>query len=545
MSVIKVSAPKLKEKRILLPASKSISNRVLVIRALSAVKEGIFRQDLLSGRQAEVRNVSDCDDSRVVIQALGQLEAEQRHGTAGNGNTIDIGAAGTAMRFLSALLSVFPGVHTITGSERMRHRPIRLLADALRQLGADIEYTGEEGFPPLRITGKSLKGGRIRLAGNVSSQYVSALLMAGPVMQEGLELELTGKVVSRPYIDMTIAIMARFGVHVVTDEAAETLTMSVPPGGYTPTAYHVESDWSAASYWYEMVSLSTDDRASVILPGLMRDSLQGDSRVAEYFAPLGVRTEFLSDTDGTPYVRLSRTTVNLQLLVTPYTLNLVNQPDLAQTLVVTCCMLGIKFIFTGLESLKIKETDRMAALRTELAKLGFDVEEENGDTLIWKGGHTTSASKARLSDRQAIDTYQDHRMAMSFAPVAMRTGSISINNPEVVSKSYPNFWDDIPKSGTGGTDTECCGMHEVCEKDSLLTAVSRDIEYYDDEELDRFRGVKSDEYLPPEIEEFRYILDTMREDEVAGWIRSLTLRGVALPDELKDEVLMIIGERRQ
>ncbi|MBP3689442.1 MAG: 3-phosphoshikimate 1-carboxyvinyltransferase [Bacteroidaceae bacterium] len=536
MSVIKVAAPKLKDRRIVLPASKSISNRVLVISALSALHDGKFTLDNLH----EVKNISDCDDSQVVVNTLRQLYTGFRTGTSPADDTIDIGAAGTAMRFMTALLAVTHGTHTITGTERMRHRPVGILADALRRLGADIQYAGEPGYPPLRITGNKLKGGRIRLAGNVSSQYVSALLMAGPVMQEGLLLELTGKVVSRPYIDMTIAIMARFGVQVGTAAGSGevTLILSVPPGGYTPTPYHVESDWSAASYWYEMVSLSTDDGASVILPGLMRDSLQGDSRVAEYFAPLGVKTEFHIDTDGTPYVRLSRTAIKPRLLVAPYTLNLVNQPDLAQTLVVTCCILGIKFSFTGLESLKIKETDRMTALRTELAKLGFDVEEEDSGTLTWKGGRTAPSVKA-------IDTYQDHRMAMSFAPVAMRTGSITINDPDVVSKSYPTFWNDIPKAGSGAIDAECCGMHEVCEKDSLLTAVSRDIEYYEDEELDRFRGVKSDEYLPPEIEEFQDILETMREDEVAGWVRSLTLRGIALPDELKDEVLMIIGERRQ
>ena len=536
MSTIKITAPELRERRIILPASKSISNRVLAIRALSALRGGVFCSD----RLPELYNVSECDDSRVVINALERLAVENRDGASPEASRIDIGAAGTAMRFMTALLSVCPGVHVITGTERMMHRPIRLLVEALQQLGADVRYAGEEGFPPLRISGKPLKGGRICLAGNVSSQYVSALLMIGPVLQDGLTLELTGKVISRPYIDMTVAIMTQFGAQfgIADGRDGATLVLKVLPGGYKPVAYTVESDWSAASYWYEMVSLATDDRASVVLPGLTRNSLQGDSRVAEYFEPLGVKTEYLFDGDGKPYVRLSRVPVMPQLLVSPYMLNLVNQPDLAQTLVVTCCILGIKFRFTGLESLKIKETDRMAALCTELSKLGFDVEEENGDTLVWKGGRCISNSKA-------IDTYDDHRMAMAFAPVVMRTGSISINDPEVVSKSYPTFWNDIPKADENAVDAECCGMHEVCEKDSLLAAVSRNIEYYEDEELDRFRGVKSDEYLPPEIEEFQYVLETMREDEVAGWMRSLTLRGVALPDELKDEVLMIIGERRQ
>ena len=536
MSTIKVAAPELRDRRIILPSSKSISNRVLVIRALSALKDGSFS----SNRLPELQNISDCDDCRVVVKALEKLAGETGKGELPDGGFIDIGAAGTAMRFMTALLSVCPGMHTIDGTERMRHRPIRLLVEALQQLGADIRYTGDEGYPPLCISGKVLRGGRIRLAGNVSSQYVSALLMIGPVLQEGLFLELTGKIISRPYIDMTVAIMKQFGAQVSIVEGNDdtSLALNVLPGGYRPVMYMVEGDWSAASYWYEMVSLATDENASVVLPGLTYNSLQGDSRVAEYFEPLGVRTEYLNDKDGMPCVRLSRGPVRSQLLVSPYVLNLVNQPDLAQTLVVTCCILGIRFSFTGLESLKIKETDRMAALCTEMAKLGFEVEEENGDTLLWKGGRCISNSKA-------IDTYDDHRMAMAFAPVAMRTGSISINNPEVVSKSYPTFWNDIPKADESAVDAECCGMHDVCEKDSLLAAVSRDIEYYEDEELDRFRGVRSDEYLQPEIEEFQYVLETMREDEVAGWMRSLTLRGIALPDELRDEVLMIIGERRQ
>ena len=393
-----------------LPSSKSISNRALAIMALSGHHD----------RMPD--NVSDCDDTRVMIQWL-KTQPE----------VIDIGAAGTAMRFSSALLAVSEGTHVITGSERMRHRPISVLVDALRQLGAEIDYVEEQGFPPLRIKGHSqLKGGSLHLPGNVSSQYISALLMIGPAFSQGLTLHLDGEIISRPYINLTINMMRDFGAKVAwTDER----TISVAPQPYSLTNYHVESDWSAASYWYEIVALSTG--YEVQLPLLFPESYQGDSQVARIFDLLGVKTEYHKDTDGNPCVTLRKGTCMVERLDYDF----VNQPDLAQTLVVTCCMMGLPFRFTGLQSLRIKETDRIAALECELAKLGYTITDYDNSVMEWDG------TKKELAQPQPIDTYEDHRMAMSFAPCALTLGSISINNPQVVSKSYPRFWDDLRQAG--------------------------------------------------------------------------------------------------
>ncbi|MCD8302160.1 MAG: 3-phosphoshikimate 1-carboxyvinyltransferase [Prevotellaceae bacterium] len=408
MNRIRISTPKRLRADIKLPASKSISNRALILAALS-------------GGGARVKNVSDCDDTRVMVSAL-----KGRH------EVIDIMAAGTAMRFLTAYLSVTDGSCLITGTERMRHRPIGVLVDALRQLGAKVEYAGEEGFPPLHITGGRLRGGRLSLPGDVSSQYTSALLMIGPLLQGGLRLTLTGHIVSRPYIDMTLSLMREFGARARwkgEDEIEVEATPYTPPASYT-----VENDWSAASYWYEMVALSRDPGAEVTLPGLRRGSVQGDSRVAEFFSPLGVETEFTAN--GVTLRKSSRQVERLEL-------DLAGQPDLAQTLVATCAAAGVAFRLTGLQSLKIKETDRMAALRQELAKLGFVIDEEGGDTLLWKG------ERREKEELPAIDTYDDHRMAMALAPCCMTCGELVINNPQVVSKSYPDYWADLERASFG------------------------------------------------------------------------------------------------
>lgn len=390
-----------------LPASKSISNRALIINAISG-----------SGTWPE--NVSCCDDTRVMVKALTERP-----------ETIDILAAGTAMRFLSAYLSVTPGTHTLTGTERMRHRPIAVLVEALRTLGAQVEYAGEEGFPPLRITGGRHRGGALSLPASVSSQYISALLMIGPTLAEGLTLCLEGELVSRPYIEMTLSLMRHYGAEV---RWMDERTIRVQPVPYRPTAFCVENDWSAAGYWYEMVALSPDPKAEIILPGLYKDSTQGDSRIRDFFLPLGVHTAFTPEG-----VRLRKSG---QPPVAHLELDLVNQPDLAQTLVATCAMLGVTFRFTGLQSLKIKETDRIHALRTELAKLGFLVSEAYDRILYWQGERTEPLPAL------AIDTYDDHRMALALAPCCLRTGRpLRINHPQVVSKSYPQFWTDLRQAG--------------------------------------------------------------------------------------------------
>lgn len=405
---IEIIRPKQVRGTVVLPSSKSISNRALVINALA-------------GNKNLPENVSDCDDTKVMINWLST-----------HPELVDIGPAGTAMRFSSALLAVSEGTHTITGSERMKNRPIGILVDALRNLGAKVEYVEKEGFPPLKITGsQALEGGELPLPGNVSSQYISALLMIGPSLKKGLTLTLTDNIVSRPYINLTLRLINDFGGDARWENDC---TIKVEPQQYITRDYFVESDWSGASYWFEMVALSNDADAEVILPGLFKKSYQGDSKVAEIFEQLGVKTDYLGSTDEDKAgIRISKSGNVCKQLEYDF----VNQPDLAQTFVVTCCMMGIPFHFTGLQSLKIKETDRIEALKTELLKLGYVVEDKNDSEMMWDGKMTEATSDA------AIDTYEDHRMAMAFAPCALKLGNIKINNPHVVSKSYPNYWKDL------------------------------------------------------------------------------------------------------
>jgi 3-phosphoshikimate 1-carboxyvinyltransferase len=340
-----------------------------------------------------------------------------------NNTTFDIGAAGTAMRFLTAFLSKTVGEWVITGSDRMKHRPIRILVEALNKLGARIEYIEKEGYPPLRIFGCALKGGEIHLNGSVSSQYISALMMIAPFMQEGLRIILDGKIISRPYIEMTIQMMQEFGAEIELNENI----IYIGPQDYIPIDYLVESDWTAASYWYEILSLV--GQGNVFLNGLFQNSYQGDSKVAEIFEQLGIHTTYMSEG-----ILLTSTNITSQGLEYDFT----DHPDLAQTLAVTCCLKGIPFIFSGLHSLKIKETDRIDALIRELRKLGFILTETGEGRLEWEG------EICDPDENIIIETYDDHRMAMAFTPAAI-FNQITIEHPEVVSKSYPNFWKDIEK----------------------------------------------------------------------------------------------------
>lgn len=416
----RITKPRNLTAEVTLPASKSISNRALILSALSG------------GGTRLLTNVSNCDDTTAMLRAL-TFPA-----------TIDIGAAGTSMRFLTAFLSIGEGTHLITGSERMRHRPIGVLVDALRQLGADIEYTGETGFPPLRITGTTLAGGEVSLPGNVSSQYISALLMIAPRLQEGLTLHLTGDIISRPYIQMTIEMMRSFGAQV--DWTDDNGSIRVEPKPYAATPYLIEADWSAASYWYEIVLLSESPQETATLVGLFEHSLQGDQAVATLFDQLSVRSIFLSAGSQQPkttLIRRGELPARLECDLSP-------TPDLAQTLVVTCALKGIPFRFTGLDSLRIKETDRIAALQKELRKLGIQVEVEGDSVMSWQGPEQQAKGEVPYlhpAPDTAIDTYDDHRMAMAFAPAALVLDSIDINNPEVVSKSYPRFWQDMQDAG--------------------------------------------------------------------------------------------------
>ena len=402
-----------------LPASKSISNRALVICHLAQSSDDALR------------NISNCDDTRVMARALNSMPG-----------TIDINGAGTAMRFLTAYLAVTEGgTRTLTGNERMCHRPIGLLVNALRRLGADIDYAGAEGYPPLRITGGSLEGGYVEMPGNVSSQYVSALLLIGPVLERGLMLRLTGDIISRPYIDLTIHIMHDFGAHV---EWTDIDTIEVEPVPYTVKPYKVENDWSAASYWYEIMALGGNSEDIVRLKGLNDGSRQGDSVVRYIFSLLGVKTSFtLNAHDKSSEVTLRCIPTRLKRLEYDFK----NQPDMAQTFVVSCALLNIPFRFTGLPTLRIKETDRIEAVKKEMRKIGYMVHDGGGSELVWDGDRCTPDDEPIV-----IDTHDDHRMAMAFAPLALRLPQISIVNPQVVSKSYPRFWDDLRLAGFNITE---------------------------------------------------------------------------------------------
>lgn len=383
-----------------LPSSKSISNRALILNALSY-------------SPYDIKNLSDSDDTQVMLKVLDS-----------NDNKFDIGAAGTAMRFLTAFLAKTVGKWEITGSQRMQQRPIKILVDALNQLGGKIEYLGKEGFPPLQIFGSGLTGGKLELDGSVSSQYISALMMIAPYMQNGLTLKLKGDVISKPYIDMTKKMMQDFGVKVEFSDN----TISILPQTYTPLSYTIESDWSAASYWYEILSLA--GKGKVFLHGLNKNSYQGDRAIVDIFHKIGIKTTFQEDG-----ILISLIPTFGQTTET-FRHDFTETPDLAQTLVVTCCMKNIHFEFSGLQSLRIKETDRISALQTELKKLGFILETKNHDKLIWNG------SKCEKTPNPTIETYEDHRMAMAFAPIGL-IEPITIANPKVVSKSYPAFWGDF------------------------------------------------------------------------------------------------------
>lgn len=400
-----LKSPTLLKASVHLPASKSICNRALILNALSY-------------SPYDIQNLSDCDDTQVLVQALNSNERD-----------FDIKAAGTAMRFLTAFLSKVVGEWTITGTERMKNRPIKILVDALNALGARVEYMEKEGYPPLRIFGSAMKGGEISLAGGVSSQYISALLMVAPLMENGLTLQLEGSIISKPYINLTLQLMEQFGVKANWNGQ----TIRVIPQEYTPIRFTVESDWSAASYWYSMMALSRT--AEIELLGLFKNSLQGDAAGAKLFAQLGVSTTFTDR--GVILKQTGNVTKKLNY-------NFVNEPDLAQTFVVTCVLLHIPFRFTGLQSLKIKETDRIEALKTELRKLGYLLTDSRDSILEWNG------ERCAPDPHPVIATYEDHRMAMAFAPAALvYPEGIAIEDPEVVSKSYPRYWEDLKMAGFG------------------------------------------------------------------------------------------------
>ena len=391
-----------------LPASKSICNRVLTIVALS---DGV----------GDVYNVSDCDDTNAIINAITMHQKGEKY--------INIGAAGTAMRFMTAMLALrTKATVTIDGSARMRKRPIKELVDVLCQLGAKIEYAGEsDSCPPLLIHQAPMRGGTVSINGSISSQYISALMMIAPGLSDGLTINITGGLVSRPYVEMTAAIMRDFGAQVLCTDNQITIKQ----GDYQSRTYSVENDWSAASYWYEIRSLIPD--VNLRLASLHKNSTQGDSKVAEIFKLFGVETEYTSDGVLLTY--------NPKSVAERIDIDLQNQPDLAQTIVVTACLKGIPFRISGLSTLRIKETDRISALISQLAKLGYTVRETEDATL-------ESDSVRRSCDKApAIETFDDHRMAMAFAPASIIVPGITIEDAEVVSKSYPKYWEHLKLIG--------------------------------------------------------------------------------------------------
>ncbi|SNR81417.1 3-phosphoshikimate 1-carboxyvinyltransferase [Lutibacter flavus] len=378
--------------------SKSESNRLLVLQQ--------FYPNL------KIENVSNSDDSKLMQKAL-----------ASSLNEINIGHAGTAMRFLTSYFSVKENsVIVLTGSHRMKNRPIKILVDALRDLGSEIEYLEKEGYPPLKITGKKLDKDFVEIEGNVSSQYISSLLLIAPTLYNGLRLKFKGEVTSVPYIKMTLTLLAELGVELSWDD--DSILIQPKPIINNKTVV-VESDWSSASYYYSLVSLSPN--SEVKLSSYKQNSLQGDSVLAKIYENLGVETTF-----GVNSITLKNTgNLNPSKLMN---LNLIGAPDIAQTVVVTCFGLGIECYLTGLHTLKIKETDRLVALKNEIEKLGGVVLITN-ETLNLK-------STTKINENISIATYDDHRMAMAFAPLAIKV-SIYIEEPNVVSKSYPDFWEDF------------------------------------------------------------------------------------------------------
>jgi len=410
-----------------LPSSKSISNRILIIQALC--KENF-----------QLNNLAQAEDTQVLKQLLNSPACTAV--SAGRSEMeLNAGAAGTTMRFLTAYLATRKGIRILTGSERMKERPISLLVNALRQLGANIEYLGNEGFPPLKIQGTTLTGSEVEIDGSVSSQYISALLLIAPTLPNGLIIKIKGLISSRPYINMTLKIMAHFGVK---SEWKKNVIV-VDPQEYIAKDFEIEPDWSAASYWYEMAALSNE--VDLILNGLDKESLQGDFVVAKIFERFGIKTTFLNEgihiTKPDPVIRQvspSYDSGEIQY-------NLSNCPDLAQTLAVTCSALNIPVLFSGLNSLRIKETDRITALKNELSKVGIQVEELNKESISINHSEPASRQAGLQTPSAELLTYQDHRMAMAFAPMAIELGEVRIKDPEVVNKSYPNFWNDLKTVG--------------------------------------------------------------------------------------------------
>lgn len=379
-----------------LPSSKSISNRAIIL-------------DALAGSTSTLLNLSDANDTHLMRNLIVSESPE-----------LNVEDAGTTMRFLTAFCALTGRKKVITGTDRMKQRPIAILVDALRKLGAEIEYLEKDGYPPVKTNGfKGQLTAELSIRGDVSSQYISALMMVSPILPQGLNLKFEGKVTSRPYIEMTAALMMQFGVDCLISEHG----IRIPHKDYVPTQLTIESDWSAASYWFAFVALA--DHAKLELPNMTMQSLQGDRVIVEIMEILGVRAE--PKGNGLLLNKIE----HKKEIVWDFT----HCPDLAQTVAVVCAAKGIKGIFTGLESLRIKETDRIKALQNELEKLGATFLEKDGK---WN----LTPSEKRSFSGLYFNTYLDHRMAMAFSPLAT-LADVTIEDPAVTRKSYPKFWEDV------------------------------------------------------------------------------------------------------
>ena len=401
-----------------LTGSKSECNRALIISALS-------------NSSVSVENLSVAADTITLDRVLNEIEAWSM-GRGEKTQVIDIGPAGTAMRFLTAFLTTQNGKFALTGTKRMKQRPIAVLVEALKSIGANISYEENIGFPPLQISGAFKQtSASVKIKGDISSQYISALLMIAPTLPIGLTLIIEGELTSKPYVEMTLAMLAQTGISHDWNEN----TITIKPQAFNTSRLYIEPDWSAASYWYAIAALA--EEASIFLTGLNGYSLQGDSKITEIMANFGITSQFKKGG-----VHLKKEPKKLERKI----FDLKDCPDLAQTVIVVCAALGHDCTFTGLETLKIKETNRVLALQTELAKIGVKLIEKNFS-------YKLDCSELHFPEQLFINTYEDHRMAMAFAPLALKINTLEIQEKQVVEKSYPYFWNDLERAGFGVVST--------------------------------------------------------------------------------------------
>jgi 3-phosphoshikimate 1-carboxyvinyltransferase len=385
-----------------LESSKSISNRLLIIKELCKTK-------------FEIQNLSNARDTKILFEILSNYKTRKG---------LNCEDAGTALRFIIAFLATREGIWKVSGSKRMHERPIKPLIDSLVKLGANIHYLENKGFPPIEIKSEKLSSGKLKLPGNISSQFISALLLIAPTIKGGLNLEITSKVLSKPYIDMTLGLMSEFGI----EYSWENNLIKVKEQNYLSKNIEVENDWSAASFWYSFLALSKS--GEIKIPNLYANSLQGDSVLSVIYSKLGIKTEFSED--STVLFKTKNIAKELEL-------DLSNNPDLALPIIVTCCGLGIKAHLMGLESLKVKESNRLECIKKELEK--FNVISSINDYSI-----KIKENQKIVQPTSIIKCHNDHRIAMSIAPLCMKVDSIKFDNKEVVNKSYPKFWEDFDRA---------------------------------------------------------------------------------------------------